>query len=132
MDLIHETYANKELVNQLTKAGFNWREHLVSHSLNESFHWEIPLHIAQKWLRDEKQLSVEASSLRFYNRNQDNKFSMCWKYEIHPTRLDVSYDEFVELFERFKSDDTEYETYEQALDAGIKHCVLTILNQTEQ
>jgi hypothetical protein len=132
MDLIHETYASQELINQLVEIGFDWREFLVSHSLNDPFRWEIPFNIAQKWLRDEKQISVEASSVRFYNRNQDNKFSMRWKYEIHPTRLDVSYDEFVELFERFKSDDTEYETYEQALEAGIKHCVLTILNQTEQ
>ena len=29
----------------INKAGFDWRDYFVAHSIDEHFHWEIPLHI---------------------------------------------------------------------------------------
>lgn len=42
----HETFCNYSLTNLIIKLGFNWKEYFVAHSIDEHFHWEIPLHIA--------------------------------------------------------------------------------------
>ena len=52
----HETFCNYSLTNLVIKLGFNWKEYFVAPSIDEHFHWEIPLHIAQKWLREDKKL----------------------------------------------------------------------------
>ena len=42
----HEKFCNYSLTNLLTKLELNWKESFVAHSIDESFHWERPLHIA--------------------------------------------------------------------------------------
>ena len=54
----HETYCDYNLTNLLTKLGFDWQDYFVFHDINEHFHWEIPLHIAQRWLREVKHLDI--------------------------------------------------------------------------
>lgn len=53
-----ETYCGQDLIALLLKSGFDWEDYFVAHSIDEHFHWEIPLHIAQKWLRDVKQIFI--------------------------------------------------------------------------
>ena len=57
----HETFCDYDLTNLVAKLGFNWKEYFVAQSIDETFHWEIPLHIAQKWLREDKQLDISYS-----------------------------------------------------------------------
>ena len=54
----HESYVSSKVVTLLTKAGFDWKDYFVAHDINEHFHWEIPLHIAQRWLREVKHWEI--------------------------------------------------------------------------
>ena len=59
----HETYVSQELAIKMIHAGFTWNEYLVSHQIDLPFKWEIPLHIAQKWLREVMKINVEVMYL---------------------------------------------------------------------
>ena len=105
-----ETYCGRDLITLLLKSGFDWKDYFVAHSIDEQFHWEIPLHIAQKWLRDVKQIFI------------------CIIPEIkdyHATWIFYIYNE-QGLF--YENDDC-FLTYEEALEAGIKKVCKIILSK---
>lgn len=110
----HETFCNYNLTNLLIKSGFDWQDYFVAHSIDEHFHWEIPLHIAQKWLREVKDVEVEihwvvGDILKFGDR----------KYAYHIESDD------------FKDGNCDYTFYEEALEAGIKKALEIILEKGE-
>lgn len=104
----HECYVSLEVANLLIKAGFDWRDYFVAHSIDEHFHWEIPLHIAQRWLREVKNISVDVL-------HQHNG----WVFGI----TDLSNDSSLTVKLITSS------TYEEALEAGIKKTLELILKK---
>lgn len=136
----HECYVSLEVAKLLEKAGFDWKEYFVAHSINEVFHWEIPLHIAQKWLREVKKVSVEAKTLRWVNRYQDGKYTISYIHELWPIDTSVIPNK-EDKFNRYTIDcvynielqtyNIEFQTYEEALDAGIKKALEIILEKGE-
>lgn len=112
----HETYCGQDLITLLLKVGFDWRDYFVAHSIDEHFHWEIPLHIAQKWLREVKHLDV------IINRNHPiHEPQYSWEYEYVIIATDG----------RVKAVDCYFEEYEQAQEAGIKKALEIILEEEE-
>lgn len=113
----HETYCNYNLTNLLTKLGFDWRDYFVAHDINEHFHWEIPLYIAQKWLREVKNIDVVVSR------------AMQWKqfyYTIEHEENRTSKIDFMSI-----NEDLWWFKYEEALEAGIKKALEIILEKKE-
>lgn len=102
----HETFCDYDLTNLLTKSGFDWKDYFVAHDINEHFHWEIPLHIAQKWLRETQGIEVYIIPFR-----TNYKFIICYIGEIES--------------------DIKYTTYEDALEAGIKKALEIILEKED-
>lgn len=108
----HETFCDYDLTNLLTKLGFDWKDYFVAHDINEHFHWEIPLHIAQKWLREVKNTHIIVT----YN----------------PTlRADYVYDVFVPCKKFWLGSTISYNTYEEALESAIKKALEIILEKEE-
>lgn len=116
----HETYCNYDLINLLIKLGFDWQDYFVAHDINEHFHWEIPLHIAQKWLREVKKLYIEIQ-----------RMPKCDSFDRYFTSIAIMQEPFdIEL--RNKDDEKIYisgKTYEQAQEAGIKKALEIILEK---
>lgn len=127
MNKKHETYCNYNLTNLLIKSGFDWIEYSVAHSLYDNFYWEIPLHIAQKWLREVKKCYVsivaDCDSLGvFYHTriiyyDADNNYHATYVWE--KTEL-----------ERVKHR-AIFNNYEEALEAGIKKALELILEKDD-
>ena len=114
----HETYASKEIEALLLRAGFDWKEYLVESNPNSDndLEWKIPLHIAQKWLREVKFAEVDAKVIRWFNRNPSNEYSVVWKYSI--TTREDSFNKFCHIYD--STEFKEFDSYEEALEAGIK------------
>lgn len=128
MNKKHETYCDYNLINLLTKSGFNWIKYSVVHSLcDKDFHWEIPLHIAQKWLREVKKCYVSIIAdcdsvgvfynirIIYYDTNNNYNATYVW--------------EKTEL-ERVKHR-AIFNNYEEALEAGIKRALEIILEKDD-
>lgn len=114
-----EIYCNCNLTNLLIKSGFNWQDYFVAHSIDENFHWEIPLHIAQKWLRENKDFDINIltdfdSVKRFYYVRYVEKDG---HYKTYYITKNQSY--------------VYFNTYEEAQEAGIKKALEIILNENE-
>lgn len=108
----HECYVSSEVATLLTKAGFCWQDYFVIHNISGRFHWEIPLHIAQKWLRDVHYLHITITP-------DDVEFKK-WGWTIFTSKY-VKYSVFCQ----------GYSTYEEALEAGIKKALEIILEKGE-
>ena len=128
MNKKHETYCDYNLINLLTKSGFNWIKYSVVHSLyDKDFHWEIPLHIAQKWLREVKKchvsVAVDCDSIgvfyttRIVYYDTDNNYHATYVWE--KTKL-----------ERVKHR-AIFNNYEKALKEGIKKALELILEKDD-
>ena len=108
----HEIYCNYNLTNLLTKLGFDWQDYFVAHSIDEHFHWEIPLHIAQKWLSDVKRLFIcVIPDIKDYH--------VTWNFYI------------CNLQGLFYENEDYFLTYEEALEAGIKKALKLLLEKGE-
>ena len=105
----HETYCNYNLTNLLIKSGFDWQDYFVAHSIDEHFHWEIPLHIAQKWLREVKNVDVFA-----YRNEPKDKF-----------------ESIVSVNKKWSTTGMCINTYEEALETAIKKALEIILEKGE-
>ena len=106
----HETHVSQELAVKLIHAGFHWKEYLVSHQIDLPFQWEIPLDIAQKWLREVKNINIEVTILSITSGN------LLWYANIYYLKNHNGvYDEVKLVGHTWHS----YETYELALEAGI-------------
>ena len=149
----HECYVSLEVAKLLKEAGFDWEvnhsypnvsaldnscsgymEDLpFYHNLNDGKYsgLSVPtLEVAQRWLREVKKISVEAKTCCWVNRYQDGKYTISYIYEI--CTIDTSIlpnkeDKFI----RYTIDcahNIEFQTYEEALDAGINKTLEIILN----
>lgn len=113
----HETYCNYNLTNLLIKLGFDWKDYFVAHDINEHFHWEIPLHIAQKWLREIEDIDV-------------------YIFPTTNTKRECVYQVGMKTFGREvwipgQPSTAKYYTYEEALEAGINKALELILEKGE-
>ena len=120
----HETFCDYELTNLVTKLGFNWKDYFVANSIDEHFHWEIPLHIAQKWLREVKHLDISI----YYDPTIK---SQPYAYSIY----DVE-EKFNDIFGKISPvthsySDGYFYTYEEAQEAGIKKAIEILLKEGE-
>lgn len=114
----HETFCDYTLTNLLTKLGFNWKDYFVAHDINEHFHWEIPLHIAQKWLREVKNCYVGVEEF-VHNLDKNNiYYTYNWVVYLDGDRHSGS-----------DYDNTRY--YEVALEAGINKALEIILEKDD-
>lgn len=112
----HETYVSEELANKLVKAGFDWKEYYVAHSIYEPFRWEIPLHIAQKWLREVKNIKIDVGSCYFGG----DGYAVEWTIGNTTTPLLVNQEyEYADL--------KKFDTYEHALEDVINYVINNIV-----
>ena len=120
-----ETYCNCNLTNLLIKLGFNWQDYFVAHSIDENFHWEIPLHIAQKWLRDVKGIYVE--SVLCVNRGTSGH---SFGFSIAEVSADLSIVKILYPSTYFDEEETKgFTKYELSLESGIKKACEIILSK---
>lgn len=125
----HEVRVSIETAKMLQKVGFDWDEYYCAEYPNGKWHLEIPLHIAQRWLREVKGVEIEVQ-----------------RYESpHPVArelFETLYDKVVKrkfaysvnvLDENDESlyDEQDFYTYESALEAGIKKALELILEKGE-
>lgn len=120
----HETFCNYSLTNLVTKLGFNWKEYFVAHSIDEHFHWEIPLHIAQKWLREDKKLDI---SIHYDPTIKSQPYA----YFIYD--MEEKFDDILGIISpvTHSYSDGYFYKYEEAQEAGIKKAVEIILEKGE-
>ena len=114
----HECYVSLEVAKLLKKAGFDWQDYFVAHSIDGQFHWEIPLHIAQRWLREVKGIHICVKA---------NEASANCKYFVTVIVSDTKWGNI--------QDDNRktimFDTYEEAQEAGIKKALELILEKGE-
>jgi len=131
----HEYYVSPELVKLLKEAGFNWKEYLKPLSIYDGGGsiWKIPLHIAQKWLREVKKISVEVKTRRWVNRYQDGKYTVSYTYELWPidTSIVPNDDDKFSHYTIYYACNIEFQTYEEAKEAGEKKTLELILEKGE-
>ena len=116
----HENYVNLETAKLLKEAGFDWIEYCISHSPNDEWHWEIPLHIAQKWLREVKNIFLSV-----YRMPASSLFD---RYFCSIYVMEEDYDKRL-YNENSESTFGHGKTYEDALESGIKECLTLILDE---
>jgi hypothetical protein len=131
MEIInHECYVSLEVAKLLKEAGFDWKTEYAyvdelfcpMRSFSSNFNsWGIKIHefvsaptldVAQRWLREVKKIHIEIT------------FGGKWIYTPYNlTNLEclLSEDEFPEI--------RNYNTYEEALEAGIKKALEIILEK---
>jgi len=146
----HESYVSLETAKLLKKAGFYWdcyelyereyeqdgrtRAETSANWNSTSKYYSAPtLDVAQRWLREVKNISVEAKSFRWVNRYQDDKYTVTYRHELWPIDTSIIPSE-EDKFIRYTLDcacDIEFQTYEQALEAGIKKTLELILEKGE-
>lgn len=120
----HETYCNYNLTNLLIKSGFDWQDYFVAHFIDEHFHWEIPLHIAQKWLREVKHLDI---SIQY----DPTIKSQPYVYVIYD--MDENFNDISGIISPVTHSDSYgyFYAYEDAQEAGIKRALEIILEKGE-
>ena len=115
MEIInHEYCVSPEVAELLRKAGFDWEDYSVAHNIDEQFHWEIPLHIAQRWLREVKDISVDISSTCYSE----------YEYIIRKVNQSHYRDNTILALTA-----CGFYTYEEAQEAGIKKALEMILEE---
>lgn len=145
----HECYVSLEVAKLLKQAGFDWKCNGVflsedgtqyaffksdaacdnNNSKYNPYNISAPtLDVAQRWLREVKLVSVESQVVKWFNRNQTNECSIFWKYII--TSIDISSEETFYSIVDFDNG-LEFNTYEEALEAGIKKALEIILEKGE-
>ena len=135
----YETYVSLEVARLLKQAGFDWEtraSYWFDYTISQNYILTYPkthddwnhrveedidyisaptLQIAQRWLREVKNMSVEISF------EKPGKWSCC---VILDTNKEVS-------FENLWREEFDYDTYESALEAGINKCLKIILEEKE-
>lgn len=116
-EINHECYVSLEVAKLLKKAGFDWKEYLVESNPNSDndLEWKIPLHIAQKWLRENFKKDIHPILA-----DADIQLWFCHHIDLS---VDNSWGKFESL-----SIKTSF-TYEEALEAGIKKALELILEK---
>ena len=124
----HETYVSLEVAMLLKQAGFDWNTYngynengkfadkcrnLIDWNDFDDFYSAPPLAVAQRWLREVKGYILEITAVR---QNPD---------DVYKTYIGYWYN----IFEEGKCG--HYDTYEEALEAGIKKVLEIILEKRE-
>ena len=129
----HEYYVSPEVANLLEKAGFDWRcrkcynKGVLFDMEPDEIRAQVPQHssydvlaptleVAQRWLREVKNLSVDISSTRYSE----------WEYIIRKINQANHNDNTI-----FALTACRFYTYEEAKEAGIKKALEIILEEGE-
>ena len=129
----HESYVSLETAKMLKEAGFDWgtltyypiddkvlnERALVgskvafNHNRDDSAYSAPTLDVAQRWLREVKGIFVNATN---YRQEGSINYTM-WRWYYHSNDSELS--------------DTGWSlnTYEEALEAGIKKCLTILLEE---
>lgn len=134
---IRETYANSETVELLLKAGFDWKKYLVSHSINQPFKWEIPLYIAQQWLREVKEIRFYVTPTYYSHFNDKGEYtheSFAWYKGQCEDFDDIEACDIQGIKAGDKVDENGIKegikmTYEEVLEKGIQKCLKLIIEK---
>lgn len=116
----HECYVSLEVAKLLEDAGFDWecREHYPSNFIAYQYedYTKPTLDVAQRWLREVKNISVDISSTNSSN----------WEYVIRKINQLNHKDNTILVLTACK-----FYTYEEAQEAGIKKALEIILEKGE-
>lgn len=147
----HECYVSPEVAKLLKKVGFDWSSFTYydinnvlclsdvlitkeSSDLTEHINCLAPtLEVVQRWLREVNNVSVEVKTLRWVNRYQDGKYTVSYIHELWSIDTSIIPNK-EDKFNRYTTDcvyNTEYQTYEEALEAGINKALEIILDGGE-
>ncbi len=141
----HEYYVSLEVAKLLKEAGFDWKQYSFYNSegilINGTFAanwndkiWDIDgskvsaptLDIAQRWLREVKGYYIEITALE-NKRCVTNSDGWTFHYEYDKPKFDCDIRD--EKCENISTLDDSFNTYEEALEAGIKRALGTILRK---
>lgn len=89
--------------------------------------------VAQRWLREVKNVSIEVKTCRWVNRHQDGKYTVSYRHELWPIDTSIvpnDEDKFI-CYTIDYACNIEFQTYEEALEAGIKKALELILEKEE-
>ena len=103
----------------------------INQKNTSSFASAPTIEVAQKWLREIKKISVEVKTCRWVNRHKDGKYTVSYRHELWPINTSIvpnNEDKFI----RYTIDyacNIEFQTYEEAQEAGIKKALELILEK---
>jgi len=118
----HEYYVSLEVAKLLKEAGFDWETFGYYNKLG-FFHRAVPhngetaaptLAVAQKWLREVKNISVDISSTRYSE----------WEYIIRKINQANHNDNTISALTACR-----FYTHEEAQEAGIQKCLEILLEE---
>lgn len=129
--MIQEDYCSRELAKLLKEKGFDepcqyfykfdsdeiYRGTVFTNTqIGEKFYNAPTIQVAMKWLREVHRLYVEVNICM-----QDSKYYNC----IYETVKNG----FAYMYDMYEDEITYYDTYEEACEAGIKHCLENIIGR---
>ena len=122
-----ETYVSREIAEKLNKLNFKW-----GYSGNSEFYpedgfedcpdgiWAPRLDVAQRWLREVKHYHICVQPVNTEVDKETHKCNIAYDVLLYVDNNSRGGVDFVEMLEIF-------ETYEDAIEAGIKKCLTLIL-----
>ena len=141
----HECYVSPEVAKLLKEAGFDWEVNTCRYNsspdkvssngtLKSNFNGYAFQHIAisaptldvaQRWLREVKNIAVYVCPSYEPIENEDDKWIMKW--EVSAMHYDIE-DDQTDLGD---IEDEIFDTYESALESGIKKALELVLGKRE-
>lgn len=136
----HECYVSLEVAKLLKQAGFDWKCGKIYYE--DDGKWELEdnykklqrlleldycllaptLDVAQRWLREEKNINIEVKILSITSGQ------LMWYAKIYYLQKHNGIYDQVEFIQHTE---ISYDSYEQALEAGIKKALEVILEKGE-
>ena len=128
----HECYVSLEVAKLLKEAGFDWscREYYPTNFMTNRYEeYEKPtLDVAQKWLREVKRIFIHVSVYAVYAViEQEYEITDSDKFSVWAETWDSQsefWNKWTSIFEI-----NDFNTYEEALEAGIKKCLTILLEE---
>ena len=142
----HECYVSLEVAKLLKKAGFDWDTYnaynndgifadknrsLITWNHFSNYYSAPTTEVAQRWLREVKNVSIEVKTCRWVNRHKDGKYTVSYRHELWPIDTSIvpnNENKFI-CYTIDYACDIEFQTYEEALEAGIKKALEIILEK---
>ena len=146
----HEYYVSFEVAKLLKKAGFEWEvqryysklsrmqgkllclscgcKYKENININQNRYSAPTLEVAQRWLREEKSIYIGITALE-NKRAVTNSDGWTFHYEYGKPTFDCDIQD--ERCENMCTLDDSFDTYEEALEVGIKKSLEIILDKGE-
>ena len=117
---LHESYVSLETAKMLKQAGFDWECEEIWDSKLSKFRCVPILSVAQKWLIEVKNIIVYVCP-SFEPLEESDKWML--KYQVSAVHSDIEAD----IMDLSDIEEKCFDTYEEALESGIKKCLTLIL-----